>query len=1044
MQRTLHIRLEEADRNKARLRYYFENPNNYQERSLDMAEIAGLIQNAETDYYTVLPEDFSKTGQKLYHWLDSADRFLDRAIQEARGTAEILVLAIEPRGKLSHLPWEVLHDGTMFFVQRKNPFIAPLRWIPQNTDSYAPENRPLQTLFMATSPTDTRPLLDFEKEEARILEATKKQPMRLIVEESGELEELKNLLDSYPDGWFDVLHLTGHGTFSEKGPVFITENDCGQSLYATAEMIAAGLGRMPRLLFLSGCRTAQSPKAGAMLSLAREMTEYGAKAVLGWGRPVSDRDASMAAAALYESLSCGYELSKALVHTWQKLLENKAGDWHLLRLHIAGNMPGALVTPRKTPGRKKAKPPSFASRFLDSQGEVKVVSRENFIGRRRFLQGCIRSLRYDSEKTGILLWGMGGIGKSSLAARLCDRLHNRHSIVWFGKIDEFSLCNRLGEDLDRPLRDVLMNPDEELKFRLRTVFEKHEKPLLLILDDFETNLDMRAGQPIVSPQAKTVLEALCFAIRKSESEHRIIITCRYRFETQESPFFHEEQITRLDKADVDKKVSRLEKTQNKESEERKKLKEQAVNVADGNPRLLEWLFTVMDEKGLDYEKILSGMAEKETEFRENILAEELLKQQEAELKKMLALASVYEIPVPKEALEAVCKDIEDWEKHIERAGALGLLEISLLPEEEKLYRVSRILMPLLEDDLPEDREEWNRIAAQALHEIWWENSETSSEEQDLEIHRLALTGKEKKIAAKLTAVLSNQWHDRSRFREVVGLCSSTRKAIGYDYRVLHQLARAQKQLGDTEKALKHFQQALADCPDADEKEKSTIIHNVAIIHKNQGRTEEALTLFQQSLDLKESIRDVQGKAATLHEIARIHKNQGRTEKALTLFRQSLELQESIGNVRGKAATLHEIARVHQNQGRTEEALTLFQQSLNLQESIGNLKGKAATLHEIAITHHIQGRTEEALTLFQQSLDFQESIGNVQDKAFTLEWMGLISFQKGNIETALAYWEESIEIFERIGSPEAEKVKGIMDRVIKLSESGFTGLKDERD
>jgi hypothetical protein len=72
------------------------------------------------------------------------------------------------------------------------------------------------------------------------------------------------------------------------------------------------------------------------------------------------------------------------------------------------------------------------------------------------------------------------------------------------------------------------------------------------------------------------------------------------------------------------------------------------------------------------------------------------------------------------------------------------------------------------------------------------------------------------------------------------------------------------------------------------------------------------------------------------------------------------------------------------------------------------------------------------------------IGDVQGKAFTLWWIGGIAYEKGDLETALTYLAESFEIFERIGSPEAEKVKGILDEVIKLSESGFTGLKDERD
>ena len=92
----------------------------------------------------------------------------------------------------------------------------------------------------------------------------------------------------------------------------------------------------------------------------------------------------------------------------------------------------------------------------------------------------------------MLIHGMGGLGKSSLATRLCDRLLNFERIVQVGRVDEPSLVSRLAQKLDnKELRQALQNPDEELKFRLRRVFRQLQneaaKPFLLVLDDFEWN-----------------------------------------------------------------------------------------------------------------------------------------------------------------------------------------------------------------------------------------------------------------------------------------------------------------------------------------------------------------------------------------------------------------------------------------------------------------------------------------------------------------------------------------------------------------------------
>ena len=248
----LHINLKPIAGDRVELRYFFDNPNQYQARSLELNEIKELIQHADL-YYYILPEDFAKTGQKLYDWLDGSDRTLTRAMNQYPSKG--IVLAIAAAEKLAHLPWEVLHDGNSFLVARM-PAVVPVRWVSSNTVNKLsieaePENRALQILFMATSPV-SQSVLDFEAEEGRILEATAKKPktISLTVEESGYLPELSNLVTSYDRGHFDVFHLTGHATLTDKGSRFITETATGEAFLASAQEIAKALKlRIPKLIF---------------------------------------------------------------------------------------------------------------------------------------------------------------------------------------------------------------------------------------------------------------------------------------------------------------------------------------------------------------------------------------------------------------------------------------------------------------------------------------------------------------------------------------------------------------------------------------------------------------------------------------------------------------------------------------------------------------------------------------------------------------------------------------------------------------------------
>ncbi len=746
---SLSIDLKFVTQDYVELRYFIDNPNDYHSLSLTVAEIADLIKLAERDYYIAdLPEDYTVTGRRLYNWLDGSERWLQPLLDKHRRKG--IVLAIAAAEKLAHLPWEVLHDGDSFLVQRV-PAIVPVRWVSDSTVKKLtvegePENRALQVLFMATSPPDVKPVLDFEAEEARILEATKRQPLELTVEESGCLSELGYLVDGYDRDYFDVLHLMGHFTLQNGQPRFITETTTGEAYYASAGDIAQELKfRLPKLIFLSGGSTGQAGNSDSVSSMAEELVKSGAKAVLGWSQQVLNPEASAAPAALYQELSGGKQIREAVASTYQALIKKKARDWHLLRLYAAGNLPSSLVTPLRTRGRKPAPPLSVSTQFLDPAGKVKVPTRESFVGRRRQLQNCLRVLVQSSDEVGVLIHGMGGLGKSSLAARLCDRLPNFERVVWVGHIDEGSLVSRLAEKLDdNEQRKSLQNYDEELRYRLRKVFQQlHEqaKPFLLVLDDFEENLEPRNQSYALQLEAAEVLTALVWAIRENYTFHRIIITCRYDFEFTQLQHFYKQPLDALQGKDLQQKYNLLP-TFGAKSQVDEALKWQAQKLADGNPRLLEWLDKILQNTTVDQAAILNRLAADPVELREQVLAEALLRQMDTTMREMLSRGIVFELPVPRQAFAAVCKDIPNLDQLIDRAVALGLLQVS----PDSLLRVSHIL-PM---KLPEDAEALYKQAAEVLYHLWFKEAKTYMDEKRQEIHRLAVEGKAEKIVAEIT------------------------------------------------------------------------------------------------------------------------------------------------------------------------------------------------------------------------------------------------------------------------------------------------------
>ena len=1058
--RTLHFDLKPIAGDAVELRSFGENPNEYDSRSLDLREIEALIQEAEAGYYVAprLQVDLATAGRQLFRWLDGDDRWLVRQLgQQGQFLGEGVVLAIAAAGRLAHLLWEVLHDGAQFLVQRL-PAVVPLRWaasdqVTQLQGRSLPQdraqNRALNLLFMASSPQSVTPVLDYEQEEAQILRATARPSIGLTVEESGCLEELGAWVARQGKGFFDVVHLTGHATILDGEPRFITETATGEAYAASAIEIARALrSPLPKLVFLSGCRTGQAADVGAVPSMAEQLLQFGATAVLGWGQKVLDTDATAAAAALYGALSQGEDLAEAVALTYQALIRQEARDWHLLRLYVAQTLPGALVLPAGTTGWMPAPKPSMATEFLDPlTKQIRVPTRESFVGRRRQLQRCIRALTANPETIAVLIHGMGGLGKSSLAARLCDRLPQFERLVWQGRIDPARLVNQLAKALDdRSLRQRLQDPAEELRFRLRGVFgqllAQGAPPFLLVLDDFEQNLEAEGSRYLLRSPAAEVLEALFWAIGETDPRHRLILTSRYDFERSQLPRsrVYQQPLDGMQGADLQKKCDRLvglkplplppdaTAAEQAIAAETWQLQAQTKQLADGNPRLLEKLHDQVltaypiDLGTIDRAVASEQLAKQHGELRQQVLEPRLLRQIEADLRSLLCRGLVFELPAPREVFAAVAIDSAgggeaDW---LDRAIGLGLLEVS----PDQALRVPRVLLL----SLPEEVESLYGVAMQGLYECWWQGAtEATTEAQHLEVHRLALLARNEAIAAEIAKVLANRWRNKSRFRDVVALCKSTLK-ITESAKVLSELAYSEQCLGNVELAAGYYQRASDSCPDDDASQKAFIFHCLGMLKVQQGQVQQAIDLYQQSLTIYESIGDVQGKAATLHQMAGIYAQQGQVQQAIDLYQQSLALKESIGNVQGKAATLHQMAGIYAQQGQVQQAIDLYQQSLAIYESIGDVQGKAATLHQMAGIYAQQGQVQQAIDLFKRSLEIEEKIGNVHGKATTLWWLGGLANQQGDPSLALPYLQEAFEILHHLRSPDAAQVESLLNAV----------------
>ncbi|MDT0348148.1 CHAT domain-containing protein [Pseudonocardia charpentierae] len=723
-----------------------------QTRGLDRVAVEELIGVAEQSYAqdAVAQGVFGaaglrELGERLFAFLDGDQRWLAAVVDDPSGA----VLRFSAEQRLRHLPWELLtRGGDYLAVSGQAPLLA-IRAARAGAGQGGPSvagNRPLRVLFMATSPEGVEPVLNYEAEEAGILAVTADTGTELVVEESGTLEGLRFTAESYGAGYFDVLHISGHADVREGRPVFLVENELGAPVWAEAdEFVQAMAGQWPRMVFVSGCLTANAPGQGKVPSMSESLVRAGAPIVLGWALPVGDIAASSFAAELYRGLAAGLPVHRSVVVARQRLYRERSRNWHLLRVYADSSPLTPMVTARNTPRRERIRVRQAAAEFLDPQTRIsRVAPREAFVGRRRVIQRCLRTLTQPLGTAGaaeaLVVQGMGGLGKSTLASRLLERMPTYQRVVWFGRVDLTKLRELTEKvtfaDLDQQIEatELLNNERADLTVRLRYLFAGPlaDIPCLLVLDDFEHNLDERDSGHVLSPAMAQILPALLTAIRDTNSPSRVLITSRYRFPEPDGSTVRVEALETLTDVEQTKKIANLTNLRPASLTTPPEVKDRAVHAASGNPRLLDWLDKIVADPDLDVEGLIAAIEGEADRFRrENIFAEKLLATQPLELRTMLARLNVVELPVPAATVYAV-HDHPDATAHVHRAAALGLLEEGTDADTgQPRYFVSNVLRPLIRPLLTDDQyRDACAAAARSLYDLWVTTPGTASPDLD--------------------------------------------------------------------------------------------------------------------------------------------------------------------------------------------------------------------------------------------------------------------------------------------------------------------------
>jgi CHAT domain/Trypsin-like peptidase domain len=465
----------------------------------------------------------------------------ERAHQPVR-----LGLAVPP--DLAGLPWEALAAPETGQLLALHPLVS----IYRKADAAGPRVLlgPLRIVVAIAAPdTGGGPLLDYERELRNVLAAVREArqgaaevrvvPFATVAGIRGELDR----------GPAHILHISGHGS---PGTLYL-ENDDGSARAVTAEELvrdAIPPGQMPPVITLAACYTDAAASQDGV-SFAARLCARGATAVIATETSVTDTYATRLLARVYGALARTRDpdIIAALAEARREVQAELETSPDARDNELAGLGEWAAVTVLAGSGSVPVLDMEHAHRAVPGPSRPRIAGlagREDWylVGRRREQRRWPADLT-GSSLAGIVMFGIGGVGKTTLAAEITARVRDREpGRILVSLAGPLTLETLLGAVITTVRLELLIQGQEALAIRALDVAGRaglpwqnrlailrghvlDQVPLLVLLDNFEDNLrpDGDAGYAV----RDDVLADLLAAWAADPGQSRLLVTCRYRF-----------------------------------------------------------------------------------------------------------------------------------------------------------------------------------------------------------------------------------------------------------------------------------------------------------------------------------------------------------------------------------------------------------------------------------------------------------------------------------------------------------------------------------
>jgi tetratricopeptide (TPR) repeat protein len=968
-------------------------------------------------------------GQKLYRYLFGDGSAFSNFLKFNHSAHVRINLCLHPEAApLWSVPWEYIHNGKEALAITGRYLISRIpRGIREIPVPKTPMPPPLRILVLISSPDD-QPELNTEREIEAIQDALDDAQVKRIVKVDF-LEEatLENIRDAVMDDKYHIIHYTGHGGRDEAtgGSFLALEDDNGKMHPTTGIELKRNLAKAEklRMIVLSGCLTAQTSYTDALRGVATTLLESGIPVVLAMQYSILDKSGIEFASSFYKALGTGLSPEEALAQTRVSLCNLRTevrADWGIPALYLRTQSKGLCFVDPEAEAVKE----DMITRY--NVGGLQLP--RGFVGRKKEIREIKRAIE-DRRRPFIYIWGIGGVGKTALAAKVLEKVEDK--LEGFVAIE----CNKesigIGEILQKlhsffigrgtegsaSLGNTLLDSRIPIEDRVNIMAQNTaNNRYLFVFDNFEYLLT--ADRKSIADEN---LKTFFYSIFHNNWRSCFIFTSRFKFDLLDkipAGNILDRHLEGLTPRQAIMFMNNLDRLSKEPLEDKLK----AFETVGGHPKTIEFLDSYTAERPLkdilEDPEVKARLDEELDRYFMGELYSSLNNEERSTLQRLCVFRSGFE-------LDAVTK-MSGSTHVLDR-----LIELSLLQSERVkemiTYRVHPVVRVYVFTRIDEPEKENLHLKAA---EYFKEKIDIQREQQGmfdiqhaLDMHFHFFHARKYvgayDIVQKIMSPL-DQWGMRDLLKDLLRQSIGTLEGY-YKALAMGNMAQMFYTEGRYDDALSIYEGTFNISKDLDEKQNMAInLGNQAVIHRLKGEYDKTIELENEALAIRREINDEKGIGLSLLGLSIIYRIKGDLNRAWDMCTEGLKFFKKINDNVGIQKMIYQQGIILQDKEQYPEAYNKYLGALVMAENIDYKFGIAGCCYQIGQLLSQTKQVSEAIKYYYIALDYFRNLNYPDGISRILTELGGIHERQAQYQEALVKFQEAFEIMKNLNPGEAAK------------------------